>query len=149
MISKELPEKDYETWILELNPASFEDDTLTLEAPFGLFRDRVRQAYLPAIERAGLYATDVEILRLHYAKTLKEWRRRFNENRAKVAALYDERFCRMWEFYLASSEMCFRYDHLVNFQIQLTRKIDALPLTRSYMFENDFSLSREQPNLAG
>jgi chromosomal replication initiator protein len=58
LISKELPEKDYETWILELNPASFEDDTLTLEAPFGLFRDRVRQAYLPAIERAVSVAAD-------------------------------------------------------------------------------------------
>ena len=58
LISKELPEKDYETWILELNPASFEDDTLTLEAPFGLFRDRVRQAFLPAIERAVSVAAD-------------------------------------------------------------------------------------------
>ena len=58
MICKELPEKDYETWILELNPTNFEDDTLTLEAPFGLFRDRVRQAYLPAIERAVSVAAD-------------------------------------------------------------------------------------------
>ncbi len=58
LICKELPEKDYETWILELNPSSFEDDTLTLEAPFGLFRDRVRQAFLPAIERAVSVAAD-------------------------------------------------------------------------------------------
>ena len=58
LICKELPEKDYETWILELNPTNFEDDTLTLEAPFGLFRDRVRQAYLPAIERAVSVAAD-------------------------------------------------------------------------------------------
>src|SRR3990172_6898735 len=58
LIAKELPENDFETWIAELNPARFEDDTLTLEAPFGLFRDRVRQAYLPAIERAVSVAAD-------------------------------------------------------------------------------------------
>ncbi len=59
---------------------------------------------LPAIERAGLFVTDIEILRLHYADTLREWRRRFLENRDEVKKIYDERFCRMWEFYLAGSE---------------------------------------------
>ena len=65
---------------------------------------------MPAIERAGLWITDIEILRLHYAETLRRWRQRFLANRDRVAALYDERFCRMWEFYLAGSEVAFRYD---------------------------------------
>ena len=90
-----------------------------------------------AIERHGLYITDVEVLRLHYAETLKEWRTRFLRNRVKAAALYDERFCRMWEFYLASAEMTFRHDHLVVFQIQLARRVDALPITRDYMLESE------------
>jgi cyclopropane-fatty-acyl-phospholipid synthase len=90
---------------------------------------------LTAVERSGLYVTDVEVLRLHYAETLKEWRARFRRNWAKAAALYDERFCRMWEFYLAGAEMGFRYDGLVVFQIQLTKSVDALPLTRDYMLE--------------
>jgi len=90
---------------------------------------------LPAIERAGLYVTDVEILRLHYAETLKTWRHRFNLNRARIAALYDERFCRMWEFYLAGAEASFRHGGLVNFQIQLTKRIDVVPLTRDYISE--------------
>ena len=62
-----------------------------------------------AIEKSGLVVTDVEVLRLHYAETLKEWRRRFNGHRAEIAKLYDERFCRMWEFYLAGAEMAFRH----------------------------------------
>jgi len=88
-----------------------------------------------SIERCGLYVTDVEILRLHYAETLKEWRIRFRKNWAKAAAIYDERFCRMWEFYLACSEMTFRYDHLVVFQIQLAKRVDALPVVRDYMMD--------------
>jgi len=88
-----------------------------------------------AIQRSGLYATDVEILRLHYAQTLKEWRLRFCKNWAKAAALYDERFCRMWEFYLASLEMTFRYDHQVVFQIQLAKRIETLPVTRDDMMD--------------
>lgn len=90
---------------------------------------------VPAIEQAGLYITDIEVLRLHYAETLNAWRRRFNESRARVATLHDERFCRMWEFYLASCEAGFRHSGLVNFQIQVTRRIDAAPLTRDYMYD--------------
>jgi len=90
---------------------------------------------LPVIERAGLIVTDVEVLRLHYAETLKEWRRSFKARWNAVAELYDERFCRMWEFYLAGSETAFRRDGLVVFQIQLAKNIDTLPLTRDYMFE--------------
>ncbi|HEY4264121.1 MAG TPA: cyclopropane-fatty-acyl-phospholipid synthase family protein [Micropepsaceae bacterium] len=92
---------------------------------------------MAAIERSGLYATDVEILRLHYAETLKEWRLRFRKNWAKAVALYDECFCRMWEFYLASAEMTFRYNQLVVFQIQLARRIDTLPMTRDYMLDGE------------
>ena len=90
---------------------------------------------VPVIERAGLIVTDVEVLRLHYAETLKEWRRRFKARWADVVKLYDERFCRMWEFYLAGAEMGFRHEGLVVFQIQMAKKIDALPITRDYMFE--------------
>ena len=90
---------------------------------------------LPAIERAGLYVTDVEVLRLHYAETLKVWRQRFNANRRRVAEIYDERFCRMWEFYLAGCEAGFRHGGLLNFQIQLSKSVDAVPLTRDYIVE--------------
>jgi cyclopropane-fatty-acyl-phospholipid synthase len=96
---------------------------------------------LPVIERSGLMVTDVEILRLHYAETLKEWRRRFNANRAEVAKIYDERFCRMWEFYLAGAEMGFRREGLVNFQIQLVKRVETLPITRDYMYERERSMS--------
>ena len=92
---------------------------------------------LAAIERAGLLVTDVEVLRLHYAETLKEWRKRFLRNRAKAASLYDERFCRMWEFYLAGAEMSFRYGRNVVFQFQLAKRLDVLPLTRDYMLESE------------
>ena len=92
---------------------------------------------MASVERCGLYTTDVEILRLHYAETLKEWRQRFLKNWDKAAALYDQRFCRMWEFYLSSAEMTFRYDHLVVFQIQLAKRIETLPMTRDYMLERE------------
>jgi cyclopropane-fatty-acyl-phospholipid synthase len=92
---------------------------------------------LPVIERSGLMVTDVEVLRLHYAETLKNWRARFVKNWDKAKALYDERFCRMWEFYLAGAEMGFRHDHLVVFQVQLGKRVDALPLTRDYMYEGE------------
>ena len=92
---------------------------------------------LPAIERAGLIVTDVEVLRIHYAETLKEWRRRFKAHWREAAELYDERFCRMWEFYLAGAEMAFRHEGLVVFQVQLARRVDALPITRDYMLESE------------
>lgn len=88
---------------------------------------------LPAIERAGLYVTDIEVLRLHYAETLRAWRTRFTSHRAKVAGTYDERFYRMWEFYLAGCEAAFRHGGLVNFQIQLAKRVDAAPMTRDYI----------------
>ena len=70
---------------------------------------------------------------MHYAETLKAWRERFLAQWQSVAELYDERFCRMWEFYLALSEFGFRYRYQMNFQIQLTKRVDALPITRDYM----------------
>ena len=88
---------------------------------------------LPAVERSGLIVTDVEILRLHYAQTLAEWRRRFVANWDRAARIYDERFCRMWEFYLAGAEMAFRYQGQMVFQLQLTRRVDTLPTARDYM----------------
>ncbi len=90
---------------------------------------------LPAVERCGLFVTDVEILRLHYAETLKEWLRRFTANRESIAKIYDERFCRMWEFYLASSEMAFRHSSQMVFQMQLAKQLDTVPLTRDYIHE--------------
>ncbi|MCC6917666.1 MAG: class I SAM-dependent methyltransferase [Alphaproteobacteria bacterium] len=88
---------------------------------------------LPIVEKTGLIVTDVEVLRMHYAWTLAEWRRRFMARRDEAKALYDERFCRMWEFYLAGAEMGFRYQGLVVFQLQLAKRNDALPFTRDYM----------------
>jgi cyclopropane-fatty-acyl-phospholipid synthase len=88
---------------------------------------------LPAIERAGLLVCDIEILRLHYAETLKAWRERFMARRDEAVRLYDERFARMWEFYLAGSEMSFRKQNLMNFQIQLAKRQDVVPMTRDYI----------------
>jgi cyclopropane-fatty-acyl-phospholipid synthase len=99
---------------------------------------------MPHIERSGLAVTDVEILRLHYADTLKAWRERFLANRDKVKAIYDERFCRMWEFYLSGSEASFRWQDLVNFQIQLTRKNDVLPMTRDYIGKCEKALAMHE-----
>lgn len=81
--------------------------------------------------------TDIEILRLHYAETLVHWFRRFEERREEIAALFDERFCRMWEFYLAASESAFRGQGHMNFQIQLAKRVDAVPLTRDYITDYD------------
>jgi cyclopropane-fatty-acyl-phospholipid synthase len=97
---------------------------------------------LPAIERAGLLVDDIEILRLHYAETLKIWRERFLAHAEEAERLYDKRFVRMWEFYLASSEMSFRKHAMMNFQIQLTKKQGIVPMTRDY-------IAREEARLRG
>lgn len=88
---------------------------------------------LPAIERSGLLVTDIEILRLHYAETLKHWRERFLAYREEIERIYDQRFVRMWEFYLAASEMSFREQALMVFQIQLAKRQDVVPVTRDYI----------------
>ena len=95
---------------------------------------------LPAVERNYLWVTDVEILRLQYAMTLRAWYDRFCGSRTRIAALYDEKFCCMWEFYLLSMEMAFRYGSSMVFQMQLAKERDAVPLTRDYLLG---SLRRE------
>ncbi len=89
---------------------------------------------LAAIEKAGLWVTDIEILRLHYADTLRAWSERFQANRAQAEALYDARFCRMWEFYLAACEVVFRNGTQMVFQIQLAHNKYAVPRTRDYLY---------------
>jgi cyclopropane-fatty-acyl-phospholipid synthase len=90
---------------------------------------------LPAVEKSGLWVTDIEILRLHYAETLRAWQRRFQANREEIRKLYDERFCRMWEFYLAGAEVTFRRHEYMVWQMQLSRTIEAVPLTRDYIVD--------------
>jgi len=87
----------------------------------------------PAIENARLWTTDIEVLRLHYAHTLMHWYQRTVASRAAIIDLYDERFFRMWQFYLAGAIVAFRHDAHLNFQIQLTRRRETLPITRDYM----------------
>ena len=98
----------------------------------------------PAIEKTGLIATDLEVLRLHYAETLRHWRRRFMANRDAIATIYDERFCRMFEFYLAGCELAFRRQHHMIFQIQLTREQTAAPLTRDYITDTERTAARSK-----
>lgn len=99
---------------------------------------------VPAIERSGLILTDIEVWRLHYAATLKAWHEQFQANRERIRRTYDERFCRMWAFYLTVSELAFRYAGLVVFQLQLTKRQDAVPLTRDYLAPES---SRSEPML--
>ena len=101
---------------------------------------------MAASERQGLIITDVEVLRLHYAETLKHWRERFMSHRDAAKALYDERFCRMWEFYLAASESAFRWQDLVVFQLQFTKSLDTLPISRGYMTKAEDRLRQIEEN---
>src|SRR5450759_2357665 len=110
---------------------------------------------LTAIEKSGLLVTDIEILRLHYAETLKVWRQRFLAHREEVERIYDQRFVRMWEFYLAAAEMSFREQNMMVFQIQLTKRQDVVPMTRDYIMREEQRLlaaeakRRPQLRLAG
>jgi cyclopropane-fatty-acyl-phospholipid synthase len=110
---------------------------------------------LPAVERAGLLVSDIEILRLHYAETLKAWRERFLAHREDVERLYDARFVRMWEFYLAASEVAFRQHAMMVFQMQLTKRQGVVPMTRDYIAREEARLraieggSRPPLRLAG
>ncbi len=103
-----------------------------------------------AVEPNRLWVTDVEVLRVHYADTLREWNRRFQANRDKVEAMYDAKFCRMWEFYLISAEMMFRTGAQMVFHIQLAHKRDAVPIKRDYMTKRrhqfrDWERERDSP----
>ncbi|MEZ5666213.1 MAG: cyclopropane-fatty-acyl-phospholipid synthase family protein [Alphaproteobacteria bacterium] len=100
---------------------------------------------LSAIESVGLWVTDIEILRLHYAETLRHWHDRFQANRERIAQLYDERFCRMWEFYLVGCEMSFRFMGQMVFQMQIAKRQDAVPLTRDYMLTAEQALRGDKP----
>ena len=99
---------------------------------------------LPAVEQAGLLVTDIEILRLHYAETLKRWRERFLARREEVERLYDGRFVRMWEFYLAASEMAFREQAMMVFQMQLTKRQGVTPMTRDYIMRAEATLRAQE-----
>jgi cyclopropane-fatty-acyl-phospholipid synthase len=90
-----------------------------------------------AVEASHMWITDIEVLRLHYAETLRCWRERFLAQREEAVALYDERFCRMWEVYLAFSELAFRYLNCMVIQVQLTKQVGVLPITRNYMVETE------------
>ncbi len=89
----------------------------------------------PVIEKSGMWIADIEILRMHYAETLRCWRAKFNANRETIKQMYDEKFCRMWEFYLTSCEVYFRYMVMMVFQIQIAKNKHTVPLTRDYMFK--------------
>jgi cyclopropane-fatty-acyl-phospholipid synthase len=110
---------------------------------------------IPAVERCGLLVTDIEILRLHYAETLKHWRERFLAHRDDLEKVYDARFIRMWEFYLAASEMTFREQAMMVFQLQLTKRQGVVPTTRNYIAREEARLrgieggSRQPLRLAG
>nr|WP_250809536.1 cyclopropane-fatty-acyl-phospholipid synthase family protein [Neorhizobium tomejilense] len=95
---------------------------------------------MPAIEKAGLLVSDIEILPMHYAHTLRHWRERFIANKDKAAALYDDRFVRMWEFYLAGSEMAFTHESFFIFQMQIVKKRTAVPDNRDYIYEREAEL---------
>jgi len=88
----------------------------------------------PVIEDANLITTDIEIWRIHYADTLRDWRARFEASMDQAITLYDERFCRMWRYYLVAAEVTFRLDRQVVFQFQLTKQQQAVPLTRDYLY---------------
>lgn len=95
-----------------------------------------------AVEKSGLFPTDLEIWRLHYASTLSHWLQRFEANIDKVRALYDERFVRMWRYYLVASEMTFREGRQCVFQMQLAHKQDAVPLTRNYLYDGSAQMAK-------
>ncbi len=101
----------------------------------------------PATESNQLWVTDVEFLRIHYATTLKHWHQRFEANRAKVASMYDERFCRMWEFYLISAEMMFRTGAQEVFHMQLSKTRDASPIVRDYIIDDQRQLLDQEKKL--
>lgn len=156
--------KDYETFFKTLRH-SLKDDGIALLHSIGRLDGRSAMnpwfakyifpgsyvpslaEVLPAIEKAGLTVTDVEVLRLHYADTLRAWRMRFMARRSEAADFLGERFCRMWEFYLAAGEAGFRYGGLMVFQIQLAKKIDAVPRTRDYIASEEDRLRKSEKSV--
>src|SRR5262249_11323914 len=90
---------------------------------------------------------DVEIWRLHYAPTLRAWRERFLTHRHDAARIYDERFCRMWEYYLSMGETAFQFEDVVVFQIQLAKTLDAVPITRDYIADRKATLRTAETSI--
>ncbi len=97
---------------------------------------------MAAVEKVDLMSQDIEVWRLHYAHTLSHWHHRFLSNAERVREIYDERFCRMWRYYLVACEQTFRYNRQVVFQVQLAKKLQAVPITRDYLYEGQ-SLRRD------
>jgi len=87
------------------------------------------------IEKAGLIVSDIEVLRLHYAHTLRHWRENCIKNKEKIISMFDEKFFRMWEFYLAGCEMAFKWGDQVVYQFQLTKNYTSTPVTRDYIYQ--------------
>lgn len=100
---------------------------------------------VPCVERAGLFITDIEFLRMHYAETLRAWRERFYAHRDEAKAIYDERFCRMWDFYLSAAEVAFRLEGEHVCQLQVARRHDAVPVTRDYIADAERRLRALEP----
>ncbi|KZL21746.1 Cyclopropane-fatty-acyl-phospholipid synthase [Pseudovibrio axinellae] len=96
------------------------------------------------LEKTGLWVCDNEILRLHYYYTLRDWRKKFEANRDKIKELYDERFCKMWEFYLSGCEMIFLHGRLMVFQLMLSKKRDAVPIVRDFIAENEEAMIEQR-----
>ncbi len=133
--------------------------TIGRSGPPGITDDFTRKyifpgGYIPAlsetmraVEPCKLMLTDCEVLRRHYAPTLREWYARCVAHEARLTELYDARFTRMWLFYLAGAATAFEYGDLVNFQLQLVRNRDALPLTRNYIgiAEDRYAALRQLP----
>ena len=99
----------------------------------GGYTPSLSEVSLP-IEKSGLIISDIEVLRMHYAHTLKNWKERFMSKKEDVLEMFDEKFFRMWEFYLVSCEMAFKWSDQVVFQFQLTKKFKATPITRDYIY---------------
>jgi len=88
-----------------------------------------------AVEKSGLIASDIEVLRMHYSHTLRHWKERFTSNKVKAIDMFDEKFFRMWEFYLTGCEMAFKWGDQVVFQLQLTKKFTSVSNTRDYIYK--------------
>ena len=99
----------------------------------GGYTPSLSEVSLP-IEKSGLIISDIEVLRMHYAHTLKNWKERFMSKKGEVLEMFDEKFFRMWEFYLVSCEMAFKWSDQVVFQFQLTKKFKGTPITRDYIY---------------
>ncbi len=130
-----------------MTPPSFADPWLRKYIFPGGYSPALSEVF-DVVERSDLWVNDVEILRLHYADTLREWNKRFQTNWDKAEAMYDTKFCRMWEYYLNATEMMFRCGAQMVFQMQLAHKRDAVPITRDYIAERQHGFRAWEPERA-